>query len=101
MKFIVKRITRKSEKINKFLKELFNNSYIIEIGKMIFITPRIVFFNINLKYTITIKEMSLSDLNKVIKNNEFDLRIFRNKTECELVPYKDYKARLEYFCRLH
>ena len=43
MKFIVKRITKNSEKINKFLKELFNDSYIIEVGRMIFITPRIVF----------------------------------------------------------
>lgn len=101
MTFIVKRVTKNSEKINNFLKELFNDSYIIEVGRMIFITPRIVFFNINLKYTITINEMTLSDLNKVIKNNEFDLRIFRNKTDCELIPYKDYKTRLEYFCRLH
>lgn len=36
MKFIVKnnkKKNKKKSKINKFLKELFNNSYIIEVGK--------------------------------------------------------------------
>lgn len=108
MKFIVKRITRKSEKINKFLKELLNDSYIIELGKLISIAPEITSFM--LKYSININEnnineINLSNLNKLIKNNEFDLRIFRNiinfhyengeenyyyKTECELIPYEDY-----------
>lgn len=103
MKFIVKRITRKSEKINKFLKELLNDSYIIELGKIISIAPEITSFM--LKYSININEINLSNLNKLIKNNEFDLRIFRNiinfhyengeenyyyKTECELIPYEDY-----------
>ena len=103
MKFIVKRITRKSEKINKFLKELLNDSYIIELGKIISIALEITSFM--LKYSININEINLSNLNKLIKNNEFDLRIFRNiinfhyengeenyyyKTECELIPYEDY-----------
>lgn len=116
MKFIVKnnkKKNKKKSKMNKFLKELLDNSYIIEIGKIIPIAYGMTSFN--LKYSLNTNEIeSLRSFNSFIENNKFDLRIFRNiktfhyeygeenyyyKTECESISYEDYKARLEYFCR--
>ena len=113
MKFIVKNNKKKNSKINGFLKELLDNSYIVEIGEIISIAHGMTSFN--LKYSLNTNEIeSLISFNRFIKKNKFDLRIFRNvmesyykdgeehyyyKTECNSISYEDYKARLEYFCR--
>lgn len=106
----------------EFLESFFDDVYIIELGKIKEVVPGIKTFN--LQYSIDIKTVkSLFLLDKFIRNNNFDLRVFNNrrtniteiddcgkhsesytyyydKVFCDTIYFSDYTERLESFLDL-
>lgn len=106
----------------EFLESFFDDVYIIELGKIKEVVPGIKTFE--LQYSIDIKTVkSLFLLDKLIRDNNFDLRVFNNrrtniteiddcgkhyesytfyydKVFCDTIYFSDYTERLKSFLDL-
>ena len=119
-KILLKRDMKRLKK--EFLESFFDDVYIIELGKIKEVVPGIKTFK--LQYSIDIKTVkSLLLLDKLIRDNNFDLRVFNNrrtniteiddcgkhyesytfyydKVFCDTIYFSDYTERLKSFLDL-
>lgn len=117
---ILRKVIKRLKK--EFLESFFDDVYIIELGKIKEVVPGIKTFE--LQYSIDIKTVkSLFSLDKLIRDNNFDLRVFNNrrtniteiddygkhyesytfyydKVFCDTIYFSDYTERLKSFLDL-